>query len=190
MTWQLDPNHSSLNVSTKHMMVTTVRGKLAIVDVALDFDPEHPERSSVEATIDAASIDTGAEGRDQHLRSPDFLDVATYPTITFRSTRIEPAGARYRLRGDLTLRGVTRPIVLDATIDGVVADMRGGQRASFHATTRINRDDWGLGWNVALEAGGWLVGKELGVEIDLAATEVAAELVAGVAQKTATASAA
>jgi polyisoprenoid-binding protein YceI len=132
----------------------------------------------VEATIDAASIDTGAEGRDQHLRSPDFLDVANHPTITFRSTRIEPARGRYRLHGDLTLRGVTRPIVLDATIEGVVADMRGGRRASFNATTRIQREDWGLGWNVALEAGGWLVGKELDVEIDLAATEAATAVAA------------
>lgn len=174
MTWKLDTAHSALVVSARHMMITTVRGTLQIADATLDFDPEHPERSSVEARIDAASIDTGVEQRDAHLRSPDFLDAEQHPHIVFRSTRIEPKGAAYLVHGDLTIRGVTRPVTLDAEIAGVVADWQGGDRAAFSARTKIDREAWGLNWNVALEAGGWLVGKEFNVEIELAALRAAA----------------
>ena len=175
MTWQLDPAHSTVTISAKHMMVTTVRGTLAIRRAALDFDPEHPDRSSIEVTLDAASIDTGVEGRDAHLRSPDFLDAPSYPDITFHSTSVEPAGRRWKLHGELTIRDVTRPVTLDAEIDGVMQDWRGdGRRAAFSARTSIDREAWGLTWNVALEAGGWLVGREFKVEIDLAAIEAAA----------------
>lgn len=176
MNWQLDPNHSSVVVSTKHMMITTVRGRMAIRDAQVVFDPESPERSAVSAVIDAASIDTGATARDQHLRSPDFLDTAAYPDITFSSTSIEPRGSRYTIHGDLTIRDVTCRIALDAEISGVVADLRGGYRASFAARTRVDREQFGLSWNVALEAGGWLVGKELEVEIELAAVRAAEEV--------------
>jgi polyisoprenoid-binding protein YceI len=169
MTWKLDPAHSSVIVSARHMMVTTVHGRLQVADATIDFDPQHPEGGSVAVRIDAGSIDTGVEQRDAHLRSPDFLDAEQHPHITFRSTRIEPRGDRYLIHGDLTIRGVTRPVALDAEVAGVVADMRGGQRAAFGARTRIDREAWGLNWNVALEAGGWLVGREFGVEIELAA---------------------
>lgn len=175
MNWQLDPAHSSVTVSTKHMMITTVRGNLAVKSAEIDFDPEHPEQGSVVAILDAASIETGAAPRDEHLRSPDFLDTDRFPEMTFRSTRIEPKGSRYLLHGDLTLHGVTRPVTLEAEVEGVVADMRGGSRASFTASTRVNREDFGLTWNVALESGGWLVGKELKVEIELAAVQAAAQ---------------
>jgi polyisoprenoid-binding protein YceI len=186
MTWQLDPAHSSLTVSARHMMITTVRGTLKIVDARIDFDPDHPQRSSVEARIDAASIDTGVEQRDAHLRSPDFLDVERHPSITFRSTGIEPKGDGYLLHGDLAIRGVERPVTLDAEIDGVVADWQGGgDRASFSARTTIDREEWGLNWNVALEAGGWLVGKEFRVEIELAAVRPAAVAAEREAQATA-----
>lgn len=174
MTWKLDTSHSTLIVSARHMMITTVRGTLQVADATIDFDPEHPERSSVEARVDAASIDTGVEQRDAHLRSPDFLDAKRHPYITFRSTRIEPRGEAYLVHGDLTIRGVTRPVTLDAEIAGVVADWQGGDRAAFSARTKIDREAWGLTWNVALEAGGWLVGKEFGVEIELAALRPAA----------------
>ena len=169
MTWNLHPAHSAVIVSARHMMITTVRGTLNLADATIDFDPEHPERSSVEARIDAASIDTGVEQRDAHLRSPDFLDAEQFPHIVFRSTRIEPMGDAYVIDGDLTIRGVTRPVRMDAEITGVVTDWQGGERAAFSARTRIDREDWGLSWNVALEAGGWLVGREFGVEIELAA---------------------
>jgi len=174
MTWNLDSAHSALTVSAKHMMVTTVRGRMAVTHAEIDFDPQQPERASITATIDAASIDTGSSQRDQHLRSPDFLDVEQHPVITFRSTAVEPVrGTRYRLNGELTIRGVTRAISLDAEIVGVVADWRGGTRAAFTATTSINREAFGLNWNVALETGGWLVGRDLKVEIELAALQAA-----------------
>lgn len=172
MTWQLDLSHSNVTFSVKHMMVTTVRGSLKIADGTLDFDPQRPEASSVAVRLDAASIDTGAEQRDAHLRSPDFLDVATYPFIEFRSTSIHRDGDEYRIHGELTLHGVTRPVTLEAELGGVVANLQGGQRAAFSAETRINREDFGLTWNVALEQGGWLVGKDIKIEIDLAAVSV------------------
>ena len=169
MTWTLDPAHSAVTFSAKHMMVTTVRGTMQIRDVDLDFDPDRLESSSVRVTLDAASIDTGQEGRDQHLRLADFLDVEQHPTIDFASTRIERAGDEYRIHGDLTIRGATRPVVLRAEYAGIVPNLQGGRRAAFSARTTINREDFGLTWNVALEQGGWLVSKEIRIEIDLAA---------------------
>jgi polyisoprenoid-binding protein YceI len=172
MTWTLDPAHSAVTFSAKHMMVTTVRGSVAIREVELDFVPERPESSTVRVVLDATSIDTGQTMRDQHLRSADFLETETHPTIEFSSTVIEPRGGdRYAIRGDLTIRGVRREVVLDATLGGVVADWQGGgRRAAFSARTKIDRDDFGLTWNVALEQGGWLVSREIAVEIELAAT--------------------
>ena len=175
MTWQLDPTHSDVTVSAKHMMLTTVRGRLAIRELDATFDPEAPERSRVTAVLDASSIDTGVAQRDAHLRSPDFLDAERFPEITFSSTGIKRAGHDWRIHGDLTIRGVTRPATLVATIDGVVSDMRGGRRAAFSARARIAREEWGLTWNVAIESGGWLVSRELEVGIDLALVEAAAE---------------
>lgn len=168
MDWTLDPAHSSVTFSAKHMMVTTVRGSIQIRDLDLAFDPDHLEASSVRVSLDAASIDTGQEARDQHLRSADFLDTERYPTIDFVSTRIERAGDGYRICGDLTIRGVTRPVVLDADFGGILPNLQGGRRAAFSARTTIDREDFGLTWNVALEQGGWLVSKEIKIEIDLA----------------------
>ena len=175
MTWTLDPAHSAVTFSAKHMMITTVRGSVAIGDFSLEFDPKDIPASSVRVSLDAASIDTGQEARDQHLRSADFLETETHPTIDFVSTRIEPAGNAYRIHGDLTIRGVTRPVVLDAEFGGTVPNMQGGTRAAFSATTKINRDDFGLTWNVALEQGGWLVSEDIKVEMDIAAVAEATE---------------
>jgi polyisoprenoid-binding protein YceI len=170
MTWTLDPAHSSVTFSAKHMMVTTVRGSMKIRDFDLEFDPDNLEASRVRVSLDAASIDTAQEARDEHLRSADFLETEAHPTIDFVSTRIEPTrGDEYRIYGDLTIRGETRPVVLEAEYAGIVPNMQGGQRAAFSATTKINRDDFGLNWNVALEQGGWLVSKDIKIEIDLAA---------------------
>jgi polyisoprenoid-binding protein YceI len=173
MNWQLDLAHSNVTFSIRHMMVTTVRGSLKIADGTLDFDPERPEGSSVAVRIDAASIDTGAQQRDAHLRSADFLDAETFPYIEFRSLQVERHRDDYRIHGELTIHGTTRPVTLEAELGGVVANLQGGQRAAFSAITKLNREDFGLTWNVALEQGGWLVGKELKVEIDLAAVSVA-----------------
>jgi polyisoprenoid-binding protein YceI len=169
MTWTLDPAHSSVTFSAKHMMVTTVRGSMKIRDFDLDLDVDNPEASSVRVSLDAASIDTGQQMRDDHLRSADFLKADEFPTIDFVSTRIVRTGdATGDLHGDLTIRGVTRPIVLKADFGGIVPNMQGGQRGAFSASAKINREDFGLTWNVALEQGGVLVSKDIKIEIDLA----------------------
>ena len=167
MTWTLDSAHSSVTFSVKHMMVTTVRGSMNIKDFELDFEPDDLVRSSVRISLDAASIDTGQEQRDGHLRSPDFLDVEKYPTIDFVSTKIEPDGDDFKIHGELSIHGTARPVVLDAEYAGAVRNMQGGTSAGFSATTKINREDFGLTWNVALEQGGWLVGKDIKIEVDL-----------------------
>jgi polyisoprenoid-binding protein YceI len=170
----LDAAHSAVTFSAKHMMITTVRGSLRIAELELDVDPENPEASRVRVSMDAASIDTGHGARDQHLRSADFLNADEFPTIDFLSTGVVRTGdTSGKLHGDLTIRGVTRPVVLDAEFGGIVPNMQGGRRAAFSATTRINREDFGLTWNVALEQGGWLVGKEITIEIDIALVEPA-----------------
>jgi polyisoprenoid-binding protein YceI len=168
--WNLDPAHTFAAFSIRHMMVTTVRGKFEKLSGTMDFDPENPAAGSVEVTIDAASINTGAADRDNHLRSADFLDVATYPTITFKSTKIEITGeTEGKITGDLTVHGVTRPVVINAEYLGQGKNPWGITVAGFSGTTKINREDWGLTWNVALEAGGVLVGKEMNVSLDVEA---------------------
>jgi polyisoprenoid-binding protein YceI len=150
-------------------MVTTVRGSMKIRDFDLDLDLDNPEASSVRVSLDAASIDTGQQMRDDHLRSADFLKADEFPTIDFVSTRIVRTGDDTGdLHGDLTIRGVTRPIVLRADFGGIVPNLQGGQRGAFSASAKINREDFGLTWNVALEQGGVLVSKDIKIEIDLA----------------------
>jgi polyisoprenoid-binding protein YceI len=173
-TWDLDPAHSEIEFAVRHMMVTTVRGQFRKFAVATNFDEAHPELSSVEAHIDASSIDTGMDARDTHLRSADFFDTAKYPELAFRSTRIERDGDDYKINGDLTIHGQTRPVTLDAEIGGVVPDMRGGRRAGFSASTRISRKEWGLTWNGALESGGVLVGDEVKITMDVAIVQAEA----------------
>ena len=173
-TWTLDPAHSQIEFSVKHMMVTTVRGQFRKFTVDVDFDEEHPERSTVAANIDASSIDTGMEARDAHLKSADFFDTDTFPALSFRSTKIVPSGDGYKIDGELTIRGETRPATLEAEIGGVVPNLQGGRRAAFNATTKISRKAWGLTWNVALESGGFLVGDDIKVTIDLAVLQAEA----------------
>lgn len=167
--WTIDPAHTDILFSAKHMMVTTVRGKFHDVDGTLVLDEDDPTRSSADIRIAAASLSTGSEPRDGHLRSADFFDVERHPFITFRSTAVEHVrGDDYRVTGDLTIRETTRPATFDATFLGFYAGMNGGRRAGISARTRINRKDWGLGWNVALEAGGWLVGEDVTIEVEVA----------------------
>jgi polyisoprenoid-binding protein YceI len=172
--WDLDPAHSQIEFAVKHMMVTTVRGQFRKFTVAVDFDEANPERSTVEAHIDASSIDTGMEARDAHLRSADFFDADQYPELTFRSTHIARRGDGYEIDGDLTIRGETRPVTLEAEIGGVVPNMQGGRRAAFAATTKISRKAWGLTWNVALESGGFLVGDDIKISLDVAVLQAEA----------------
>jgi polyisoprenoid-binding protein YceI len=161
-TWKADPMHSSAEFSAKHMMISTVRGKFNSVNATIYLDESDFTRSHVEAAIDAKSINTGVEYRDNHLRSADFLDVENYPEITFVSKRIERKGDdEYRV----TVHGQTREVALDAEYDGRGKDQQGGERISFTGKTSINRKDWGLNWNVALETGGVLVGETIKIEV-------------------------
>ena len=182
-TWTLDAAHANVEFSVKHMMITTIRGQFRELEVDVDLDEAAPERSTVAARIATASITTNQEQRDGHLRSPDFFDVATYPQILFKSTRIEKVGGpAYKVHGDLTIKDRTRPVVLDAELLDTFTGMQGGRLAAVSADTTINRKDWGLTWNVALESGGWLVGDEVKVhlefELKAPAAELARELVA------------
>jgi polyisoprenoid-binding protein YceI len=170
-TWELDPAHSSVEFSVKHMMMTTVRGRFKNVRATVVADEAHPETARVEAEIDVASIDTGAPDRDAHLRGPDFFDAERYPTITFRSKRIEGGGSgkegdRFRLIGDLTIRDTTMELVLDCVFEGRGTDPWGKERAGFGATAEIDRRDWGLRWNQAIETGGVLVANKVRVDVE------------------------
>jgi len=169
-TWTIDPAHTTIEFAVKHMMFTTVRGRFEKVSGTIEIDPAHPDRSSVTVEIEANSINTGNETRDQHLRSADFLDVAKHPVITFDSKRIEGAyqkvGGHFRVVGDLMIRGKTMEVVLEATYQGIGADPWGQQRAGFSAKTEVDRRDYGLLWNQALEAGGILVANEVKIEVE------------------------
>ena len=174
-TWKFDPTHSSAEFAARHMMVSTVRGGFRNVTGTLEFDPENPEAASVEATIDVSEMtSTGVDDRDNHLKSADFLDVEKYPTITFKSTRVERTGENTgKIYGDLTIRDVTREVVINAEYLGKVTSPFGGEVAGFEGTTKINREDFGLTWNMAIEGGGVLVGKELKISLSVEAALVA-----------------
>ena len=172
--WEIDPAHTEIGFKIRHMMVTNVRGVFHDVKGTLQFDAADPGISSVNVVIKAASIDTGIEKRDDHLRSPDFFEDEKYPELTFTSTRFEKiTDGSFKVTGDLTIHGVTREVVLDVEgLDRQVVDPWGGTRMGAFATTTINRKDYGLTWNKALEAGGWLVGDEVTINLEV-------ELIAG-----------
>jgi polyisoprenoid-binding protein YceI len=163
--WAIDPSHSSVEVVARHLVAKT-RGRFSTFEgVLVVADPA--EASSVEATIDASSIDTREPQRDGHLRSADFFDVENHPTITFRSTGIRHLGGdRWAADGELTVRGVTRPVTLDVEFGGITTDPWGGERAGFSATTEVDREAFGLTWNQVLETGGLLVGRKVKIEIE------------------------
>ncbi len=175
-TWDIDPAHTSVQFAVRHLMVSNVRGEFGKVSGTVQADDADVTKSKIEAVIDAASINTRIEKRDQHLKSPDFLDVAKYPTITFRSKKIEKTGdGTYRVTGDLTLHGVTREATLD--VEGATPEMKdpwGKMRAGAQATARINRKDFGITWNQKLDAGGVAVGDDVSITIDVEATKQAA----------------
>lgn len=172
--WAFDPAHSSVEFKTKHMMVASVRGKFAGVEGTITGDLNQAELARIDVRIDAASIDTRNEGRDTHLRSADFLDVETYPVITYQSTRIERMeDDRFRVQGDLTIRGTTRAIELEAEINGTGTSPWGQEVVGMSVTGVLNRKDYGLNWNVALETGGFLVGDTITIEIEIEAIKQA-----------------
>jgi polyisoprenoid-binding protein YceI len=173
--WNIDTVHSGINFSVRHMVVSKVRGRFTKYTGTLAIDDADLARSSVEATIDAASIDTGTAQRDTHLRSPDFLDVERFPEIRFRSTRIHKvADDRYHLTGDLTIRDVTREVSLDVEYGGQAKDPWGNARIGFIAKATLDRKDFGLLWNQVLEAGGVLVGDRVDIELEVQAVRAAA----------------
>jgi len=168
MSWKIDPAHSEVTFSVRHMMITNVRGRFENFSGTVDFNEDEPTSSSVEVAIDAASINTREPQRDGHLKSADFLAADEFPTLTFKSTKIEKITENTgRIHGALTIRDVTRPVVLDTELNGVLKNPWGQTSAGFSASTTINRKDWGLNWNVALEAGGWLVGEQININIEL-----------------------
>ena len=174
-TWEIDPAHSELSFVARYLMVTKVRGGFTEFSGTLHI-AEAPEESWVEVTIKAASIDTGTPDRDKHLRSADFLDVERFPELRFRSTKVElTGGTGLKVSGDLTIRDVTKPVVLDAEFQGIAKDPWGGTRAAFSATTEIDREEFGASWNVALETGGWLVSKKVRLELEAQAIRATRE---------------
>ena len=173
-TWKIDPAHTDVTFAVKHMMISTVRGSFDDVsgELELDLDAEDPTTASGEIRIGVESVSTGAEQRDAHLRSPDFFAAEQYPQIVATLTGIEPDGDAWKVHADVTIRDVTRPVTFSGRYFGTVPSMEGGRRAGFELKTPIDREAWGLEWNMALEAGGWLVSKEVTLAIDVAADEV------------------
>ncbi len=164
--WQADPFHTQVGFATKHLGMMTVRGHFADVSVTGHIDPDHPEALAIDVTIQAASLKTNHPKRDDDLRASNFLEVDKYPTITFKSTKVEALGEqRYALTGDLTIKGVTRPVTLNGVVYGEVNDARMGHRIGYSAEGQINRKDFGLTFNVMLD-GKWLVGDEVQIEIE------------------------
>jgi len=171
-TWQFDPPHTSAQFSVRHMGISTVRGAFTKISGTVQYDPSDAAKSSIDVTIDATSVDTRVEMRDNHLKSPDFLDVAKYPTITFKSTRVEKAGEnRLRVTGDLTLKGTTRSVVLEVTYSPMaVTGVRGETRRGFNGILQVNRKDFGLSYAQAVEAGP-VVSDEITIIVDAEAVK-------------------
>jgi polyisoprenoid-binding protein YceI len=168
-TFTIDKAHSEAAFQVRHL-ITKVRGRFSEFEGRIEFDEEQPERSAVAVTIDAASIDTNEPDRDTHLRSADFFDAATYPSITFRSERVRKTGANtFDVTGPLTIHGVTREVTLPVTFLGIATDPWGKSRAGFETELSINRKDYGLNWNAALETGGFLVGDEVKISLSIQA---------------------
>ena len=165
-TWKLDPSHSTIEFVAKHMMITTVKGRFTEFDGTIVADEQNIADSKVDVVMKAASLDTRSDQRDQHLRSPDFLHVEEFQDVTFHSTRVEGTKEHFKVTGDLTIRGTTKPMTLDVTFEGEGKDPWGGTRASFSAHGKFDRRDYGLTWNVALETGGILVSNEVKINIE------------------------
>ncbi|MHB9091971.1 MAG: YceI family protein [Chloroflexota bacterium] len=171
--FKIDPSHSNVEFVAKHMVFASVRGRFSDAEGLLDLNAEDPTRSSVRANVKTASVDTRDTNRDAHLRSADFFDVENYPEITFLSKRVELHGNNEaRVVSDLTIRGVTKEVVFDATFLGQGKDPWGNTRVGFSASATVNRKDYGLNWNAALEAGGWLVGDQVKIHLEFEAIRV------------------
>lgn len=174
MNFQLDTAHTQIQFAVRHMMISKVRGEFSKFSGAVNLNVDKPELTTVEAEVDLASINTRDAQRDGHLRSADFFDVEKHPTMTFKSTKVQVLDSKHaKLTGDLTIRDVTRPLTLDVEYVGSAKSPWGATSYGFSAKAKINREDWGLVWNVALETGGWLVGKDVEIEIETELVQVA-----------------
>ena len=168
MTWMIDATHTEVNFSVRHMMISNVRGEFQKFSGTIDFDETNPANTTVAVQIDVASLNTRDEKRDTHLKSPDFFDAGKYPYITFRSTRVDVKDKTHAvLYGDLVIRDTPHEVALDVEFNGLAQSPWGTTNAGFSATAQIKRKQWGLNWNVALETGGWLVGDEVRLSLDL-----------------------
>ena len=168
MSWTIDPAHSEITFNVRHMMITNVRGRMERFTGTIDFNEENPALSTVDVQIEAASVNTRDAQRDAHLRSADFFNADTFPYLTFRSRRVEAVDDHQgRVFGDLTIRDITRPVTLDVTYNGLASSPWGQTVAGFSATTKINRQDWGLTWNVPLANGGVLVGEKITLSLEV-----------------------
>ena len=166
--WKSEAGHSTATFAAKHMMVSTVRGTMGAVNSTIDLDDKDVTKSKIEATIDATKLNSGVEKRDTHLKGPDFLDAGKFPNVTFKSKKIEKAGDKFKVTGDLTIKDKTKEVVLDATITPEVANpFSKAATRGVYATTSINREDWGLTWNVPVAGDGVLVSKEIKIELDV-----------------------
>jgi polyisoprenoid-binding protein YceI len=177
--YSIDPNHSSAQFTVRHLMVSNVKGAFSKVTGTINFDPNNLAASSVEANIDVSTVDTRQPQRDADLRSPNFFDVAKYPAITFKSTQFYREGNQLKVKGDLTMHGVTKPVVLD--VDGPTPEIKdpwGNQRVGASISTKVNRHDWGLNYSKTMETGGVVVGDEITISIDLEAVRKKAEAAA------------
>ncbi len=171
-TWQIDSSHTSVEFTVRHMMISNVKGQFQKTTGTITANGNDAASAKIDVSIDASSVDTRVERRDAHLKSPDFLDVAKYPTITFKSTKVEAEGPnKWKVTGDLTLHGVTKQVALEVEGSGAPVQVMGNTRVGASATTKIKRGDFGLTWNKALEAGGVLVGEEVAISIDIEAVK-------------------
>jgi polyisoprenoid-binding protein YceI len=168
-TWKFDPAHSDASFSVRHLMISNVKGEFSKVSGIVDYDPKQPENAKVEATIDVTTVDTREPKRDDHLRSADFFDVQKYPTMTFKSTKVVPAGKeKLKVTGDLTMHGVTKEVVLDvAGPSATIKDNHGNEKSGVSASTTINRKDFGMTWNKAMDNGGVMLGDEIPITIEV-----------------------
>jgi polyisoprenoid-binding protein YceI len=183
MAWKIDTSHTTLEFSVKHMMVTNVRGQFTKFGGEITADQSNLLNSKVEGWIDLASVDTHDVNRDNHLRSPDFFDASNYPQMTFVSKRIEKAGGdEYKVTGDLTIKGVTREITFDVTSEGQYKNPWGSTVWGLTAKTSLNRKDYGLIWNVGLETGGWLVGDQVKINVEMELVQVPEQVAEAVAE--------
>lgn len=171
-TWTVDPTHTSVTMSVKHLMAATVRGSMSGVAGTIEQGAT-ADTTSVSVALDAATINTGVADRDAHLRSPDFLDVENHPTITFDSSKITEHDGGFKVEGDLTIKSVTKPVTIDMSYGGLMTDPWGNEKAIFSGETVLNREEFGLTWNQALETGGVLVGKNIKVELEVQAAKAA-----------------